>query len=86
MRILNLGLSQTLKTETDYKVLNKNKIFTDKYQWIQVVLRKKTRIAGIAVQGQAEVNNFVTKFKIKYGNAATSLSYIKDDSGNVVVS
>ena len=62
------------------------RIFTDGSNWIQVDLRKKTRIVGIAVQGSAKHDEYVTRFKVKYGDAANSLDYIKDETGNVVVS
>ena len=61
-------------------------LFTDGSAWIQVDLRNNTRIVGVVIQGRAIGDVYVTKFKIKYGGTTSSLNYVTNKSGNVVVS
>ena len=64
----------------------KTYILTDKYQWIQCDLLQPTKISGVVVQGRAKYESYITKFKVQYGDSINLLNYVKDKSGNDVVS
>ena len=42
-------------------------LLNDNSQWLQVDLQQTTRIAGIATQGRNAYNQWVTQYKLQYG-------------------
>ena len=52
------------------------------YQWIQVDLYKPKRIFGVMVQGRSQIQQWVTKFKVQYGNSPDHLNYINYSRSN----
>merc|ERR1712096_27824 len=47
------------------------------YQWIQVDLYKPREIFGVMIQGRSQIQQWVTKFKIQYGDSENSLQYVE---------
>ena len=58
---------------------------TDEYQWIQVDLYKPKEIFGVMIQGRSQIQQWVTKFKVQYGDSEDSLKYI-ESGGKPMVS
>merc|ERR1719239_113160 len=54
----------------------------NKYQWIQVDLLKPKRIFGVMIQGRSQIQQWVTKFKVQYGNSPKHLNYINYSRSN----
>ena len=57
----------------------------DANQWIQVDLGVATGVSGIVTQGRADWDQWVTEYKVQYGNDTTGLQYIKDIDNNETV-
>ena len=58
-------------------------------EWIQVDLRNPTRVVAVVTQGfnyPGIVRNWVTSYKISYGNSTTSLQVVQNESGSDLVS
>ena len=58
-------------------------------EWIQVDLRNPTRVVAVITQGlnyPGTVEEWVTSYKISYGNSTTSLQVIQSDIGSDLVS
>ena len=55
-------------------------------QWIEVDLKTHTFVTGVATQGRYDYSQWVTSYKIAYGNSTTTLQTIQDSNGNDVVS
>ena len=58
-------------------------------EWIQVDLRNPTRVVAVVTQGlnyPGTVEEWVTSYKISYGNSTTSLQVIQNESGSDLVS
>ena len=58
-------------------------------EWIQVDLRNPTRVVAVVTQGLNYPGNgqeWVTSYKISYGNSTTSLQVIHNESGSDLVS
>ena len=46
--------------------------------WIQVQMTEATPISGIMTRGGGHYNEWVTSFKIQYGNSTNALATIQD--------
>ena len=57
----------------------------DADQWIQVDLVIATNVSGIVIQGRAAYEQWVTEYKVQYGNDVTGLQYMKDIDNNKMV-
>ena len=57
----------------------------DVKQWIQVDLGAITSVSGIVIQGRSHKDQWVTAYKVQYGNDTTGLQYIKDIGNNEMV-
>ena len=58
-------------------------------EWIQVDLRNPTRVVAVVTQGinyDGNEQEWVTSYKISYGNSTTSLQVIQNESGSDLVS
>ena len=58
-------------------------------EWIQVDLRNPTRVVAVVTQGlnyPGSAEQWVTSYKISYGNNTTSLQVIQNESGSDLVS
>merc|ERR1712096_133180 len=49
----------------------------NEYQWIQVDLYKPKEIFGVMIQGRSQIQQWVTKFKVQYGDNENSLKYVE---------
>jgi len=47
------------------------------YQWIQVDLYKPKEIFGVMIQGRSQIQQWVTKFKVQYGDNENSLKFVE---------
>ena len=56
-------ISKDPKTRSDMLVSVKNT-----NQWLQVDLQQTTRVIGIATQGRHDWDQWVTKYKLEYGD------------------
>jgi len=56
----------------------------DMYQWIQVDLMKPKTVYGVMIQGRGQIQQWVTKFKVQYGNDEKHLEYVKHSRANPV--
>ena len=57
-------------------------------QWLQLDLRSPTRITAVVTQGlhnSANSQEWVTSYKISYGNSTDSLQFIQDRNGTDLV-
>ena len=64
-------------------------LFSGRGQWIQVDLRTSTRVLAVVTQGlnyPGVEQEWVTGYKISYGNSTTSLQVIQNESGSDLVS
>lgn len=52
----------------------------DVNQWIQVDLGAVRSVSGIVLQGRADYNQWVTKYKIQYSKDGINWQYIKDEN------
>jgi len=48
----------------------------NKGHWIQVDLYKPKTVYGVMIQGRGQIQQWVTKFKVQYGDTIDSLKYI----------
>ena len=55
-------------------------------QWIQVDLKTPTYVTGVATQGRYNYPQWVTSYKISYGNSPNALQNIQDRNGRDLVS
>ena len=58
-------------------------------EWIQVDLRNPTRVVAVVTQGLNWITSYdewVTSYKISYGNTTTFLQVIQNESGSDLVS
>jgi len=53
-------------------------------QWIQVNLYKPKTVYGLMIQGRSQIQQWVTKFKVQYGDDVNSLKYISVGSKPLV--
>ena len=57
-------------------------------EWIQVDLKKPTRVVAVVTQGCNEPANYqqwITSFKISFGNSADAMQIIKQEDGSDLV-
>ena len=54
----------------------------DKNPWIQVNFGKRLLITGVSIQGRADSNQYITKFRVLYSNDGTNFSHISEFTGN----
>ena len=58
-------------------------------EWIQVDLRNPTRVVAVITQGfnyPGSAEQWVTSYKISYGNSTTSLQVVQNESGSDLAS
>ena len=48
------------------------------HQWLQVDLRRPHRVIRVATQGRSNNNQWVTMYKLQYGNSAGNLRYYRE--------
>ena len=54
-------------------------------QWLQIDLRdQQTKVTRVGTQGRNGVNQWVTKYKLQYGNDEGSLQYFKEEGQSAV--
>ena len=51
--------------------------------WIQVNFNARVTITGLVTQGMWNFNNRVSTYNVKYGDFASSLTYVTTSSGSV---
>ncbi|XP_072030010.1 uncharacterized protein [Amphiura filiformis] len=54
-------------------------------QWIHVDLHASRLVAGVILQGRAELSQWVTKYKVQYAEGDAPLQYVIDANGNELV-
>ena len=61
-------------------------LFQDLNQWIQVDLRTLKTVSGIVIQGRSDWGTqWVTKYKVQYGNDGMHWQTVKDANGEDAV-
>ena len=55
-------------------------------QWIQVDLRASKLVSGIVLQGREDYSQWVTTYKVEYGDDGNSFQYVTDASNTAMVS
>ncbi|XP_078365183.1 retinoschisin-like [Oculina patagonica] len=55
---------------------------SDNNQWLQVDLQQKTRITRIATQGRVEENQWVTEYKLQYGEDGQIFTFYRGIADN----
>ena len=53
----------------------------DANQWLQVNLRIYSRVTRVASQGRHSVSQWVTKYKLQYGDDGTNFQYYIEEGG-----
>ena len=57
----------------------------DGNQWLQIDLRsQQTKVTRVATQGRNKHHQWVTKYKLQYGNKEESLQYFKEQRQSAV--
>ncbi|CAK8683935.1 retinoschisin-like [Clavelina lepadiformis] len=54
-------------------------------QWIQVDLKMPTYLTAVVTQGRPNYDEWLTSFKISYGNSTNALRIVKDRNGNDLI-
>ena len=52
-------------------------------QWIQIDLRIKTRVTHVATQGREETTQWVTKYKVQFGDDGSSFQVFKQEGDSL---
>lgn len=55
----------------------------DLNQWIQIDLRIKTRVTYVATQGRVEFSQWITKYKLQFGDDGSSFQGFKEPGESV---
>ncbi|XP_076799729.1 retinoschisin-like [Clavelina lepadiformis] len=53
--------------------------------WIQVDMKVNTTLTGVVTQGNPSTNQWVTRYKISFGNFPDELEFVQDDDGNDMI-
>ncbi len=54
-------------------------------QWIQVNLGNITMVTGVMLQGRQDYGQWVTEYKVQYGNDGENWNYVLDDDLQIKV-
>ncbi|XP_072030012.1 uncharacterized protein [Amphiura filiformis] len=57
----------------------------DANQWIQVDLDVSRLVAGVILQGRADYDQWLPKYKVQYAEGDATLQYVTDASGNELI-
>lgn len=55
----------------------------DLNQWIQIDLRIKTRVTYVATQGRVEFSQWITKYKLQFGDDGSSFQGFREQGESV---
>lgn len=56
----------------------------DKNQWLQISLGTKVKVTAVASQGRTLYDQWVTKYKLQYGNDGKNFQYYKEEGKDKV--
>ena len=54
-------------------------------EWLQVDLTTPTKVTGVITHGGRDFGQWITSYKVAYGNATCCLTTIKDGNGRNMV-
>jgi len=86
-QVLKIPLSKDRDLKLKVLCFHSVIFFSDRQgQWFQVDFGNSVHLLGVITQGRANANQWVTKFKIGYGNATNEIKIIEKTTGEDKVS